>query len=61
MNTEQHIKIAQWHLEQARLHAINNNHKCGYPPNEHDQKAIDTVEAGLHSIQEELTCSAPST
>ncbi len=35
MNVEQHIKVAQWHLEQARLHsnaiAKGEKHSCGCP------------------------------
>ncbi|WP_299790518.1 hypothetical protein [uncultured Shewanella sp.] len=53
MNVDQHLKVAQWHIEQARLHATSD-HACGCPANAHDQKAIDAVEAGL--IQEEKTC-----
>jgi len=55
MNVEQHIKVAQWHLEQARLHAISD-HACGCPANAHDQKAIDAFDAGLHTVKEEKTC-----
>ena len=54
MNVDQHIKVAQWHLEQARLHATSE-HACGCPPNAHDQKAIDAIEAG--QVKEELTCT----
>ncbi|MEY8264199.1 MAG: hypothetical protein RPR98_08335 [Bermanella sp.] len=53
MNVDQHLKVAQWHMEQARLHATTE-HACGCPPNPHDQKAIDAVEAG--SIEEEVSC-----
>ena len=55
MNIDQHLKVAQWHMEQARLHALSPDHKCGCPPNEHDQKAIDAVESG--NIEEEHSCS----
>ncbi len=55
MNVDQHIKVAQWHMEQARLHAANGDHSCGCPANDHDQKAIDAVEKG--SIEEETACS----
>ena len=55
MNIDQHLKVAQWHMEQARLHALSPEHKCGCPPNEHDQKAIDAVESG--NIEEEHSCS----
>ncbi|MDX8393815.1 MAG: hypothetical protein R8K21_04430 [Mariprofundales bacterium] len=55
MNVDQHLKVAQWHMEQARLHAANTAHKCGCAPNEHDQKAIDAIEAG--NVKEETTCS----
>ena len=54
MNVDQHIKVAQWHLEQARLHATTD-HACGCPANAHDQKAIDAVEAGI--IVEEQACA----
>jgi len=54
MNVDQHIKVAQWHLEQARLHNISE-HTCGCPANKHDQRAIDAVEAGL--IVEEKACT----
>ncbi|MBT4792804.1 MAG: hypothetical protein HON90_14610 [Halobacteriovoraceae bacterium] len=53
MNVDQHIKVAQWHLEQARLHATSK-HSCGCPVNDHDQKAIDAIEAG--QVKEEQTC-----
>jgi len=53
MNVDSHLKVAQWHVEQARLHTANGEHKCGCPPNEHDQKAIDAVEAGLLKVKEE--------
>ena len=59
MNVEQHIKVAQWHLEQARLHAIST-HSCGCPANDHDQKAIDAIDAmmaGAGKIDEEKDCS----
>lgn len=55
MNVDQHIKVAMWHLEQARLHNVSE-HSCGCPANAHDQKAIDAVEAGIHTIKEEKTC-----
>ena len=58
MNVDSHLKVAQWHVEQARLHASNGSHKCGCPPNEHDQKAIDAVEAGLLSVKEEAEACA---
>ena len=54
MNVDQHLKVAQWHLEQARLHNVSD-HSCGCPANPHDQKAIDAVETGI--IAEEKACS----
>jgi len=57
MDVNSHLKVAQWHVEQARLHTENERHKCGCPPNEHDQKAIDAVEAGLFNVKEELACA----
>ncbi len=59
MNVEQHLKIAQWHTEQARLHATSE-HSCGCPANEHDQKAIDAIDAmlaGQAAIKEETSCN----
>jgi len=55
MNVDQHLKVAQWHIEQARLHATESGYSCGCPANEHDQKAIDAVESG--KIEEEKTCA----
>lgn len=58
MNVDQHLKVAQWHMEQARLHATSE-HACGCPVNAEYQKIIDEVEAGV-KIEEELSCSTPS-
>ncbi|MDQ6975908.1 MAG: hypothetical protein Q9M22_04990 [Mariprofundaceae bacterium] len=55
MNIDQHLKVAQWHIEQARLHALNTAHSCGCPVNPHDQKAIDSIESG--NVEEEVSCS----
>jgi len=55
MNVDSHLKVAQWHIEQARLHSTEDGYSCGCPANDHDQKAIDAVEAGL--IKEEKSCS----
>ncbi len=43
MNVDQHLKVAQWHMEQARLHAASGDHKCGCPLNDHDRKAIEPL------------------
>ena len=51
MNVDQHLKVAQWHMEQARLHATSK-HSCGCPANEHDQKAIDAIEAMLSALEQ---------
>ncbi len=56
MNVDQHLKVAQWHIEQARLHAARASHTCGCPANEHDQKAIDAVESGKIK-EEDASCS----
>ncbi|MFK5970463.1 MAG: hypothetical protein QM487_10130 [Candidatus Marithrix sp.] len=59
MNVDQHLKVAEWHLEQARLHSAGEHH-CGCPANEHDQKAIDAVEvalAGKGAIKSENSCN----
>lgn len=53
MNVDQHLKVAQWHVEQARLHAAAD-HSCGCPITPEYKKIIEEVEAGL--IKEELTC-----
>ncbi len=53
MNVDQHLKVAQWHIEQARLHALGG-HSCGCPLNEHYKKIIEEVESGM--IKEELSC-----
>jgi hypothetical protein len=58
MNVDSHLKVAQWHVEQARLHTANGGHKCGCPPNEHDQQAIDAVEAGLLNVKEKAEACA---
>ena len=55
MNVDQHLKVAQWHIEQARLHATKDGYSCGCPVNAHDQKAIDAIEAGL--VEEEHACA----
>lgn len=58
MNVDQHLKVAQWHVEQARLHA-EGDHKCGCPLNDHDRKAIASIEAmlaGAGGVKEELSC-----
>lgn len=48
MNVDQHLKVAQWHIEQARLHAtVEEGYKCGCPLNDEYQQAIDQVESGL--------------
>ncbi|MES9858040.1 MAG: hypothetical protein ABW166_15785 [Sedimenticola sp.] len=55
MNVDQHLKVAQWHMEQARLHAASGDHKCGCPLNDHDRKAIEAVEANV--VEEENACA----
>lgn len=50
MNVDQHLKVAQWHIEKARLHATQEGYKCGCPINDEHQKAIAEVEAGLVEI-----------
>ena len=54
MNVDQHLKVAQWHMEQARLHATSE-HACGCPVTEEYQKIINEVEAG--KIEEDLSCA----
>ncbi len=55
MNVDQHLKVAQWHIEQARLHATKEGYSCGCPVSEEYQRLIDEVEAGL--IKEETACN----
>ena len=45
MNVDQHLKVASWHIEQARLHATTD-HSCGCPLNDEYAKIIDQVESG---------------
>ena len=54
MNVDQHLKVAQWYMEQARLHATQD-HACGCPISDEYQRIIDIVEAGAE-IKEEVTC-----
>ena len=54
MNVDQHLKVASWHMEQARLHATSE-HSCGCPVNDEYKRIIDIVEAG--QIEEEIACS----
>ena len=51
MNVDQHLKVASWHIEQARLHATETEYKCGCPINPEYQEIIDKVESG--KIEEE--------
>jgi hypothetical protein len=47
MNVDQHLKVAQWHMEQARLHAtVEGGHKCGCPLTDDYAKMIQQVESG---------------
>jgi len=47
MNVDQHLKIANWHIEQARLHAtVEGGHQCGCPLTDSYQQIIDQVESG---------------
>ena len=45
MNVDQHLKVAQFHIEKARQHAAEDGFKCGCPLNDEHQKAIDAMEA----------------
>ncbi len=48
MNVDQHLKVATWHIEQARLHAtVEEGHKCGCPLTDEYQKVISQVESGV--------------
>ncbi len=58
MNVDQHLKVAQWHMEQARLHATTE-HTCGCPVSEEYQRIIDIVESD-EKIEEDLSCSVQS-
>ncbi len=53
MNVDQHLKVAMWHMEQARLHA-EKQHSCGCPINDEYKRIINDVESG--KITEELVC-----
>jgi len=52
MNVDQHLKVAQWHIEQARQHSSSTEYKCGCPLNAHDEKAIKEVEAQMASAKQ---------
>ena len=47
MNVDQHLKVAHWHIEQARLHASEEAHSCGCPISDEYQQAIDAVESSV--------------
>ncbi|MDX2469050.1 MAG: hypothetical protein QNL04_00575 [SAR324 cluster bacterium] len=47
MNVDQHLKVAQWHIDQAAQHSKEEGYKCGCPLNDHDEKAIKHMEAKL--------------
>ena len=48
MNVDQHLKVATWHIEQARLHAtVEGGHSCGCPLTDVYQETIEQVESGL--------------
>jgi hypothetical protein len=51
MNVDQHLKVAQWHIEQARRHATEDAYSCGCPINPEHKKAIDAVEAGAVKVE----------
>lgn len=46
MNVDQHLKVAKWHIEQARMHATEDGYSCGCPLNDEYQKVLDEVESG---------------
>ncbi len=50
MNVDQHLKVAQFHIEKARRHATEEGYSCGCPINPEHQKAIDEVEAGYAEV-----------
>jgi hypothetical protein len=51
MNVDQHLKVAQWHIEKARRHATEEGYKCGCPINPEHEKAIKETEAGFVKIE----------
>ena len=51
MNVDQHLKVAQWHIEQARRHATETAYSCGCPINPEHAKAIEAVEAGAVKVE----------
>lgn len=47
MNVDQHLKVAKWHIEQARLHAtVEEGYSCGCPLNDEYKGIIEKVESG---------------
>ncbi len=51
MNVDQHLKVAQYHIEKARRHATEQGYSCGCPINPEYSKIIETVESGALEIQ----------
>ncbi len=46
MNVDQHLKVATWHIEQARLHAtVEEGYSCGCPLTDEYQKVITQIES----------------
>jgi len=46
MNVDQHLKVAAWHIEQARLHAtVEGGYSCGCKLSDEYQKVIEEVES----------------
>jgi hypothetical protein len=46
MNVDQHLKVAEWHIEQARLHATEEaGYSCGCPLNDDYAEIIGKVES----------------
>ncbi len=47
MNVDQHLKVAKWHIEQARLHAtVEDGYSCGCPLTDEYKNIIEQVESG---------------
>jgi len=47
MSVDQHLKVAQWHIEKARKHAESSDFSCGCPINDDFKKEIAEIEEKL--------------
>ena len=52
MTVDQHLKVAAWHIEQARLHAtVEGGYNCGCKLSDEYKKMIEEIEAEKEAIK----------